>query len=104
MPRSALTQARCLTYWLTGPGLISNYDLAAVQSKLLGRTISYRELTSEENKDAMIRAEAVRQSVTLCARPSSTRSTVRGSQAREGPDPGWVAPVFGLTRPFVHHL
>ena len=25
-------------------------------SKLLGRTISYRELTFEENKDAMIRA------------------------------------------------
>jgi uncharacterized protein YbjT (DUF2867 family) len=44
------------TYWLTGPGLISNYDVAAVLSKLLGRTITYRELTFEENKDAMIRA------------------------------------------------
>ena len=39
------------TYWLTGPGLISNYDVAAVLSKLLGRTITYRELTVEENTE-----------------------------------------------------
>jgi uncharacterized protein YbjT (DUF2867 family) len=44
------------TYWLTGPELLSNYDVAAVLSKLLGRTITYRELTFEQNKDAMIRA------------------------------------------------
>jgi uncharacterized protein YbjT (DUF2867 family) len=44
------------TYWLTGPELVSNYDVAAVLSKLLGRTVTYRELTFEENKDAMIRA------------------------------------------------
>ena len=44
------------TYWLTGPELVSNYDVAAVLSKLLGRTINYRELTFEQNKDAMIRA------------------------------------------------
>jgi uncharacterized protein YbjT (DUF2867 family) len=44
------------TYWLTGPELISNYDVAAVLSELLGRTITYRELGFEENKDAMIRA------------------------------------------------
>jgi uncharacterized protein YbjT (DUF2867 family) len=44
------------TYWLTGPELISNYDVAAVLSKLLGRTITYRELSFEENRDAMIRA------------------------------------------------
>ena len=44
------------TYWLTGPELVSNYDVAAVLSRLLGRTIAYRELTVEENKDAMIRA------------------------------------------------
>jgi uncharacterized protein YbjT (DUF2867 family) len=43
-------------YWLTGPELISNYEVAAVLSKLLGRTVTYRELTFEENKDAMIRA------------------------------------------------
>jgi len=44
------------TYRLTGPGLISNYDVAAVLSTLLGMTITYRELSFEENKDAMIRA------------------------------------------------
>ena len=44
------------TYWLTGPGLISNFDVAAVLSKLLGRTITYRELTVEENTETMIRA------------------------------------------------
>ena len=44
------------TYWLTGPELVSNYDVAAVLSKLLGRTITYRELTFEQSKEAMIRA------------------------------------------------
>jgi uncharacterized protein YbjT (DUF2867 family) len=44
------------TYRLTGPELVSNYDVAAVLSNLLGRTITYRELTFAENKDAMIRA------------------------------------------------
>ena len=44
------------TYWLTGPELISNYTVAAVLSRLLGRNITYRELSFDENKDAMIRA------------------------------------------------
>ena len=44
------------TYWLTGPELISNYDVAAVLSALLGRTITYRELSFEDNKQAMIQA------------------------------------------------
>jgi uncharacterized protein YbjT (DUF2867 family) len=44
------------TYWLSGPELLSNYDVAAVLSRLLGRTVTYRELTFEENRDAMIRA------------------------------------------------
>jgi uncharacterized protein YbjT (DUF2867 family) len=44
------------TYWLTGPALVSNYDVAAVLSNLLGRSITYRELTFEESRDAMIRA------------------------------------------------
>jgi uncharacterized protein YbjT (DUF2867 family) len=44
------------TYWLTGPALVSNYDVAAALSKMLGRTITYRELSFEENRDAMIRA------------------------------------------------
>jgi uncharacterized protein YbjT (DUF2867 family) len=44
------------TYWLSGPELISNYDVAAVLSKLLGRTITYTELSLDENKEAMISA------------------------------------------------
>ena len=44
------------TYWLTGPELISYYDVAAVLSRLLGRTITYRELNFDQDKDAMIRA------------------------------------------------
>jgi uncharacterized protein YbjT (DUF2867 family) len=44
------------TYWLTGPELISNDDVAAVLSKLLGRTITYRELSFEEDRATMIRA------------------------------------------------
>ena len=44
------------TYWLTGPELISNYDVAAVLSGLLGRAVTYTELSFDENRDAMIRA------------------------------------------------
>jgi uncharacterized protein YbjT (DUF2867 family) len=44
------------TYRLTGPELISNYDVAAVLSELLGRTITYTELSFDENRDAMIKA------------------------------------------------
>jgi uncharacterized protein YbjT (DUF2867 family) len=44
------------TYWLSGPELISNYDVAAVLSNLLGRTITYRELSFEADKEAMIAA------------------------------------------------
>ena len=44
------------TYWLTGPELLSNYDVAAALSQLLGRTITYRELTFEENRQAMVNA------------------------------------------------
>src|SRR6202167_3781122 len=44
------------TYWLTGPELISNCDVAAVLSELVGRTIRYTELSFDENRDAMIRA------------------------------------------------
>ena len=43
------------TYHLTGPELISNDDVAAVLSKLLGRTITYRHLSFNEDRDAMIR-------------------------------------------------
>jgi len=42
---------------ITSPAaLFSNYDVAAVLSRLLGRTITYRELTFEQSKEAMIRA------------------------------------------------
>jgi uncharacterized protein YbjT (DUF2867 family) len=44
------------TYWLTGPELISNYDVAVVLSKLLGRAITYRALSFDEDRDTMIRA------------------------------------------------
>jgi uncharacterized protein YbjT (DUF2867 family) len=44
------------TYWLTGPELISNYDVAAVLTQLLGRPISYRELSFDDDKQAMIDA------------------------------------------------
>jgi uncharacterized protein YbjT (DUF2867 family) len=44
------------TYWLTGPELISNYDVAEVLSKLLDRIITYTELSLDENRDAMIQA------------------------------------------------
>jgi uncharacterized protein YbjT (DUF2867 family) len=44
------------TYWLSGPELISNYDVAAVLSELLGRTVTYREISFDENKNAMINA------------------------------------------------
>ena len=44
------------TYWLSGPELISNYDVADVLSRLLGRTITYRELSFDEDKNAMVSA------------------------------------------------
>ena len=43
------------TYWLSGPEAISNYDVAKTLSELLGRTITYTELTFEENREAMIK-------------------------------------------------
>jgi uncharacterized protein YbjT (DUF2867 family) len=44
------------TYWLSGPELISNYDVAAALSKLLDRAITYRERTFDQDKDAMLGA------------------------------------------------
>jgi len=44
------------TYWLTGPGLLSYSDVAAVLSTVIGRPITYRELSVEDDKEAMIRA------------------------------------------------
>jgi uncharacterized protein YbjT (DUF2867 family) len=44
------------TYKLTGPALITYSDVAATLSKILGRPINYHELSSEEDKSAMIQA------------------------------------------------
>jgi uncharacterized protein YbjT (DUF2867 family) len=44
------------TYRLTGPELITNDDVAAVLSRLLGRTITYRRLSFDEDRAAMIAA------------------------------------------------
>jgi uncharacterized protein YbjT (DUF2867 family) len=43
-------------YRLTGPELITNDDVAAVLSKLLGRTISYRPLNFDQDLAAMVLA------------------------------------------------
>jgi uncharacterized protein YbjT (DUF2867 family) len=59
------------TYWLTGPELISYYDVAAALSGLLGRTITYRELTFDEDKDAMIRAGVPEQIAGMNAQAAS---------------------------------
>ena len=59
------------TYWLTGPALISYYDVAAVLSKLLGRTITYRELTFDQDKEAMIRAGVPEQIAEMNAQAAS---------------------------------
>jgi uncharacterized protein YbjT (DUF2867 family) len=42
------------TYWLTGPESISYADAAATLSQVLGRPISFRPLTNEEQEQAMI--------------------------------------------------
>jgi uncharacterized protein YbjT (DUF2867 family) len=44
------------TYWPTGPERLSYADVADVLSRVLGRTISFRPLTFEQEKQAMIDA------------------------------------------------
>jgi uncharacterized protein YbjT (DUF2867 family) len=44
------------TYWLSGPELITNYDVAAALSAVTGTTITYEERTFDQDKEAMIRA------------------------------------------------
>ena len=82
------------TYWLSGPELSSNYDVAAVLSSRLGRTIIYRELSFDEDKDTMIRAglpaaiaEMNAQAFSLTAKSDAERvsddvQTVLGPPAR----------------------
>ncbi len=69
------------TYWLTGPELISYGDVAAVLSRLLGRTISYRELTFDEDAGAMIRAGVPEQIAEMNAQAASLTA---------GGDAAWV--------------
>ena len=42
------------TYWPTGPEVLSGTEVAAVLSKVLGRTITFHPITFEEQKRAMI--------------------------------------------------
>ena len=44
------------TYWPTGPEVLSGADVAAVFSKVLGRTITFHPISVEEQKQAMIDA------------------------------------------------
>jgi uncharacterized protein YbjT (DUF2867 family) len=44
------------TYWPTGPEVLSSADVAAVLSKVLGREITFRPITFEEQRQAMISA------------------------------------------------
>ena len=59
------------TYWLTGPDLITYYDVAAVLSKLLGRPVTYRELTFDQDQDTMIRAGVPEQIAEMNAQAAS---------------------------------
>jgi uncharacterized protein YbjT (DUF2867 family) len=42
------------TYWPTGPEVLSGAEVAAVLSKVLGRTITFHPITFEEQEQAMI--------------------------------------------------
>ena len=42
------------TYWPTGPEVLSGTEVAAVLSKVLGRTITFHPITYEEQKQAML--------------------------------------------------
>lgn len=44
------------TYRLTGPASISNDDVARVLSDVLGRTVTFRSITFQQNVDAMLGA------------------------------------------------
>lgn len=44
------------TYWLTGPALVSYAEVAAVLSQLLGRPVTYRPLSFEEDRAGMVAA------------------------------------------------
>ncbi|CAA9246892.1 MAG: hypothetical protein AVDCRST_MAG52-1929, partial [uncultured Blastococcus sp.] len=44
------------TYWLSGPELVTYAGVATVLSRLLGRTVTFRPQSREEDEAAMVRA------------------------------------------------
>lgn len=44
------------TYWLSGPELVTYADVAAVLSRLLGRTVTFHPQSREEDEAAMVHA------------------------------------------------
>ncbi len=44
------------TYWLSGPELVTYADVATALSRLLGRTVTFRPQSREEDEAAMVRA------------------------------------------------
>lgn len=44
------------TYWLSGPELVTYADVAAVLSRLLGRTVTFHPQSREQDEAAMVRA------------------------------------------------
>src|SRR5947208_816385 len=42
------------TYWPTGPEVLSGTEVAAVFSKVLGRTITFHPISFEEQRQAML--------------------------------------------------
>ena len=92
------------TYWLTGPELVSNYDVAAVLSKLLGRTITYREMTFEENKDAMIRAGVPEQIAEMNAQAFSLTADGDAAWITEDVPSLLGRPALAATRRYLEEL
>jgi uncharacterized protein YbjT (DUF2867 family) len=44
------------TYWLSGPSLITYAEVAAVLTKLIGRPITFRSQTADQDRESMIAA------------------------------------------------
>lgn len=71
------------TYWLSGPELISNYDVARVLSQTVGRTVAYRELSFDDDKAAMVRAGVPDGIATMNAQASSLTAAGDAAWVRE---------------------
>jgi uncharacterized protein YbjT (DUF2867 family) len=86
------------TYKLTGPRLLTYSDVAATLSKILGRPINYHELSSEEDKNAMIQAGFPKEVAEMNA---------QFFRMVAGGDSGWLsedAPPGTLIRSVCHRL